>query len=148
MRTINARGKLDHIELDFNYFYFAHPQSLYNKPPEWRCERDIKKVFDTRIVNPRFIWDDYDVAIENSDAVVFMADNYVLGKGTVSNVSLAHSLNIPVYYYEDEVFYRGGAMRLIDGGKDWKRYAIVTSKGEVYHSLKPRLAWLDKLNAK
>lgn len=139
----------DGLEFDYNKcVYFAHPQSLYNTPAEWRCERDIKKVFDMHIVNPSVMWDNYDAVIENSDVVVFMADNGVLGKGTVSNVSLAHSLGIPVYYYDDKVFYQGGTMRLINGGRDWAKYATIVTKGEVYKLLKPRLTWFDKLNAR
>ena len=128
--------------------YFAHPQATYNTPAESECERGIEKVFDMCIVNPRDFAGNYDAAVANSDAVVFIDDCGILGKGTVSNISLARSLKIPVYYYKDAVFYQDGTIRLINGGGSWSHYAKVVTKGEVYRSLKPRLMWLDKLNAK
>ncbi len=139
----------DGLEFDYNKcVYFAHPYSLYNTSVELECLFDIEKVFNMCIVNPRDLRrGNYDAAVSNSDMVVFMSDNNALGKGTVSNVSLAHSLDIPVYYYEDKVFYQGGTMRLINGGRDWTKYAAIVTRGEVYKSLKPRLTWFDKLDA-
>ncbi len=139
----------DEIEPDFNkYVYFAHPQSTYMTEAEIVAQADIEIAFDAITINPSEGKIDYDAAIANSDMVVFMSDNGVLGKGTVSNVSLAHSLGIPVYYYDDKVFYQGGAMRLINGGRDWTKYATVVTRGEAYKSLKPRLTWFDRLNAR
>lgn len=123
--------------------YYAHSMLIYNKEQEKAELKLIKDHFkDATVINPNgWIYDNGKGAdimkqcfqfVNNSDAIVFSSlEDGVIGKGVYDELKQAKSRGKIVYYIIDNkiVPYTShdfNNIRMMDEGKNWKRYAIVT----------------------
>ena len=123
--------------------YYAHSMEIYNKEQEKKELELIKEHFkNATIINPNgWIYDNGKGAdimkqcfqfVNNSDTIIFSSlEDGVIGKGVYDELKQAKGRPKIIYYIINNkivpyTLNDFNNIRMIDEGKNWKRYAIVT----------------------